>query len=429
MALTTVTPPPDGPGAGWQARLPFFYGWIIVAITFMVGFFNSGQSWVTSVFVIPMQDDLGWSRSAIYGASALRGVTALVSAPFVGGLADRPHGARWLLVFSGLAGCLSVVASSTVQHEWEFLLWFGLVGGLSSVGQGFVLLGATVPKWFVRRRGAAIAWASLAGGASPFAMPLVMTGVIDSVGWRNAWLALGALVFLTTVLPAFLLHRQPEDVGLLPDGGAASGMPGHVAATAEVSLPLWEAVRTRTFWVLAVGIAAGSFCLGGLPASLVPIYVDRGFTPQTAAWAFTLYGTFSMAARFFWGYWAARLHIRTLLLCIAGYGAATAWTMIVLPDEIALVYAPLAGFFVGGYVAYNQAAFAGYFGRAHLGAITGMARPLAILMSSAGPIVLAGTRDLYGDYNLGFALVSLSWVLCGAALLFARPVRRQAAHA
>lgn len=414
---------PAGPAPGWQARLPFYYGWVIVAITFMVGFFNSGQSWVTSVFVIPMQDELGWSRSAIYGASALRGVTALVSAPLVGGLADRPQGARWLLVFSGLAGCLSVVASSTVQHEWEFLLWFGLVGGLSSVGQGFVLLGATVPKWFVRRRGTAIAWASLAGGASPFAMPLVMTWLIDGLGWRSAWLALGALVFLTTVLPAFLLHRQPEDIGLRPDGAGAPGTPTAMASVTEVSLSLRAALHTRTFWVLAFGIAAGSFCLGGLPASLVPIYVDRGFSPQDAAWMFTLYGTFSMAARFFWGYWAARLHIRTLLLCIAAYGAATAWTMIVLPGEIALLYAPLAGFFVGGYVAYNQAAFAGYFGRAHLGAITGVARPLAILASSAGPIVLASIRDAYGDYNLGFAVVSISWLVCGAALLFARPVR------
>jgi len=418
-----MTAPSSAAGPRWQARLPFYYGWVIVAITFLVGFFNSGQSWVTSVFVISMQDELGWSRSAIYGASALRGVTALVSAPLVGGLADRPKGARWLLVFSGLAGCLSVFMSSGVTQEWEFLLWFGLVGGLSSVGQGFVLLGATVPKWFVRRRGTAIAWASLAGGASPFAMPLVMTGFIDGLGWRNAWLALGVLVFLTTVLPAFLLHRQPEDIGLQPDGGTTTGGAANAAAAAEVSLRLGEAVRTRTFWMLAVGIAAGSFCLGGLPASLVPIYVDRGFTPQAAAWTFTLYGAFSMAARFFWGYWAGRLHIRTLLLCIAGYGAATAWTMIVLPGDLTLVYAPLAGFFVGGYIAYNQAAFAGYFGRAHLGAITGVARPLAILVSSAGPIALAGIRDVFGDYNLGFALVSLSWLLCGAALLCARPVR------
>jgi len=414
------------PQAGWQARFPVYYGWVIVAIAFTVGFFNSGQSWVTSVFVLPMQAELGWSRADIFGAVAVRGVTAMISAPLVGGLADRRYGARGLLLFSGVVGTLSVVAAAGVHERWEFLFWFGLVGGLSSVGQGFLLVGATVPKWFVRKRGSALAWASLAGGASAFAMPPVMTAVIAALGWREAWLALAALICVTTVLPAFFLYRQPEDVGLLPDGGP--GDPGNagrahpMARGPAVALTLRQALHTRTFWVLALGLAAGSFCTNGLPASLIPIYTDRGFSAENAALAFTLYGSMSMAARFGWGYLADRLSIRTLLLALAAYGAAVSWTMPVLPGMAALLYAPLVGFCVGGYVSFNQAAWAVYYGRGHLGAITGFARPLTLLSSSAGPLVLAWVYDHFGDYTLGFWAVTASWLLCGAALLFARPV-------
>lgn len=423
-----MTAPPATPDARpWPARFPVYYGWVIVAIAFTVGFFNSGQSWVTSVFVSPMQDELGWSRSAIYGATAVRGVTAMLSAPFVGGLADRRYGARGLLVFSGVVGCISVVAASFVHQEWEFLFWFGLVGGLSSVGQGFLLVGATVPKWFVRKRGSALAWASLAGGASAFVMPPVMTWLIDGVGWRSSWLVLGVVVFLCTVLPAFIIYRQPEDVGLLPDGEPhpTPGAPRRPsAAAAEVHFTLGEAVRTRSFWVLAVGLAAGSFCLNGLPASIIPIYTDRGFSRETAAWAFTLYGSMSTAARFFWGYLADKMHIRRLLLLLAGYGVAFSWTILVLPGVAALLYAPLAGFCIGGYVSFNQAAWPAYYGRTYLGAITGVARPLAIISSSAGPIALAAVYDGTGSYDGGFLLVTLSWAVCFAALWFVRPVRK-----
>ena len=422
-------PPAGGHARPWPARLPLYYGWVIVGVAFLVGFFNSSQSWVISVFAVPMQHELGWSRSAIFGASALRGVTAMLSAPLVGGLADRRHGARALLVFSGLVGCASVVAAGTVQQEWEFVVWFGLVGGLSSVGQGFLLVGATVPKWFVRKRGSALGWASLAGGASPLVMAPAMTALIGGLGWRDAWLALGGLIFLTTVAPAFLLYRQPEDVGLEPDGGPGPASEAASHRPPEVSFTLREASHTRTFWVLAFGLAVGSFSLGGLPASIIPIYTDRGFSAEAAALAFTLYGAMSVAARFFWGYFANRFPIRTVLLGVSAYGAAVSWTILALPGVAVLAYAPLVGFCIGGYVSFNQAAWAEYYGRAHLGAITGAVRPLVIISASSGPIVLASIYDRFGDYTYGFLLVTLSWLACFGALLLARPVAKPAATA
>jgi MFS family permease len=174
-------------------------------------------------------------------------------------------------------------------------------------------------------------------------------------------------------------------------------------------------------------LAVGSFSLGGLPASIIPIYTDRGFSAEAAALAFTLYGAMSVAARFFWGHFANRFAIRTVLLGISAYGAAVSWTILALPGAAALAYAPLVGFCIGGYVSFNQAAWAEYYGRAHLGAITGAVRPLVIISASSGPIVLASIYDRFGDYTYGFLLVTFSWLACFGALLLARPVAKPAA--
>src|SRR4051812_99943 len=202
----------------WQARLPFFYGWVIVGASMVFSFMGAGLFWGASVFVTPMQDDLGWSRTAIYLAFSVRGLTGIVLSPLIGPAADRQGGARNMAIVSGLLASTALILLTGVTEEWQFILLFGVVGGIGNWGQAFHTNNALVPKWFVRKRGIVIGWASMGTAVVGVGLGPLMAFVFARRGWQVALTLLGVASLLLSVLPALLLVRQPEDGGLLPGG-------------------------------------------------------------------------------------------------------------------------------------------------------------------------------------------------------------------
>jgi hypothetical protein len=115
----------------------FFYGWVIVLISFMTTFMSNGTAfWGLQVFVVPIHDDTGWSRAAIMGALSLRWITAAAGGLFLGHLADRRRGPMLLLLAGTLIDGFSMIALRWVDSPWQFLMLFGFFGGIGSVGTG-----------------------------------------------------------------------------------------------------------------------------------------------------------------------------------------------------------------------------------------------------------------------------------------------------
>ncbi|MDE2802419.1 MAG: MFS transporter [Chloroflexota bacterium] len=193
----------------WPARLPFFYGWVIVAITFVMGFITAGAFWATSVIAVPMRDDLGWSLSDIYLGLTMRMLIGAASIFFLGRLADLKHGARVLAIIGSVVATLSLVGVAYVEEQWQFFALYGIVGGFSVAGAGFLLMSAVVPRWFFRKRGRAMAFATMGSGAAAFVLPPLFALVLEAVGWRGTWVFLGVLTGLFTIAPSFLVWRQP----------------------------------------------------------------------------------------------------------------------------------------------------------------------------------------------------------------------------
>jgi MFS family permease len=412
------------PALRWEARLPFFYGWVIVAVGFLNSFMTVAVGWAVGVLALPMVDDLGWSRSAIFGAVTLRAYVGIAVAPFLGRFFDTRRGPRVLTLVAGLAMCASLLPVAYVRQEWQFFVLFGLGGGIASAAQGGQIIGAIVPKWFVRRRGSAMAWASLGSAVSAFVVPPLVQVFIVGFGWRPSWALLASLALLTAAVPAVLLRRQPEDVGLHPDGDASAAVAGERRSGApqpEVSASLSQAVRTPVFYVLAAALAAGSLSNNGLPISLVALYRDKGLSPEMAVAGFSTYGLFSIIGRFFWGYFVGRFHIRWVLIAVALEGLVTTPLFFVLDGPASLVCAALAGLGIGGQIGFAQLVWPVYFGRLHLGAITGVARPATFLVMGSGAGMMALSADLTGSYNAGLWAIIVSWALAAGGLLLARP--------
>jgi cyanate permease len=431
---------PSVDSRAWQLRLPFFYGWIIIAVGFMASAFGVGLTWAAGLLAVPMTAELHWSLSAYFFAVSLRGWLGIGVTPLVGPYLDRPSGARLLTVTGGVLNTIGLALTPLIDREWQFIMLFGILGGVGQAFQGGIWV-AIVPKWFVRRRGVAVAISTVGNSVAAVLLP-PFVAILTGVGsWRLAWLALGILSLLLGTLPALLLRRQPEDLGLLPDGGAKppsamarpEGEPflsGSVtegpALRSVQSVTRAEAVRTNAFWILVVGIGIGSLVNNGIPASFAPIFVDRGFPFEVAAGALAWYGLASGAGKMAWGWVVDRVSVRKTMLIVTAFGAVALSSILVAPQIGPYAYAFLSGAYIGAYFFLSQLVWSEYFGRAHVGSISALGRPLGMLAGASGPFLLAFTRDLTGSYDLGIWLNALSAALCFVALLLVRPVRRPA---
>lgn len=410
----------------WPAKLPFFYGWVIVALSFVMGFITAGAFWATSVIAVPMRDDLGWSLSSIYLGLTMRMLIGAAGIFFLGRIADLKHGARALAIIGGVLATLSLVGVYYVQEQWQFIALYGVVGGFSVAGAGFLILSAVVPRWFLRKRGRAMAFATMGSGAAAFVLPPLLALVLEAAGWRGTWVFLGVLTGLFTIVPSFLVWRQPEDVGLEPDGGIEPVPTGQIVAVQYVrDYTRSEAVRTPLMWVLVFALATASLSPNGVPSTLVPMFIDKGHTTETAALGFSIYGLFSMLARFFWGFLAERCHIRTVIISIGLFSAVSMPLLIFMSGNAALLYAAFAGFGIGGLIGTNSLVWPAYFGRRHLGSIVGVSRPFETAVMASGPLLMAQSFDRTGGYTFGLWAMAVSWLLCAGAMFLARPIRQE----
>jgi cyanate permease len=416
-------------------RPQIFYGWIMVAVAGLGGVFTLGTGlWSIGIFVSPMQDELGWSRTAIFGALTVRALVAGALSPFIGPFFDTRNGPRIMSIVTAIILGTSMMAIRWVQEVWQFYLLFGVLGAVANVSGGTVLVESIVPKWFIRKRGRAVAMASMGGAFGPV-FPAGIQVAILAFGWRDAWLALGAFTLAVLLPLAFLIRTSPEDMGLLPDGdvepeeqlGAVSSASSPQAArrVEEVSLTRGEAFRTPSFWMLVVIFSITSLGVQGFIANWLPYFQDIGFSAKTGALALTVYGAFVLPARFLWGFLAERYSVRYLLMI---QHILTALGVIILLSigniGMLLLFAVFMGLAYGGYIPLQRLIYPIYYGRAHLGAIRGSMRPAITVASAAGPLLIAGLYDIRGSYTLAFTVVMSTWLLAGLMFMFAKPPKR-----
>jgi len=248
MPVTTIT-------SSAQRARRLYYGWVIVAVISMIGVVQAGQFNTTvGVFVKPVTEEFGWSRSMFIGAISLGTLTGGLLAPLSGLLLDR-LGGRWVISLGLLLLGGSLILLSFVNNVWQFYIAM-IVGRAGLQGATTLSLGVVVSKWFVRKRGRAMAVAEVGQRAGSGLVPLFAQAIVSTAGWRTAAWSTGVLTWVLGLLPALLfLRRQPEDLGLNPDGDSDA----EVADVSDMAMEhryedsgitLRDALRTSTFWLL-----------------------------------------------------------------------------------------------------------------------------------------------------------------------------------
>jgi len=403
-------------------RLPFFYGWIILACTCCAGLSRQGGAVATlSIFVSPMTAEFGWSRTALSGAVSLGGLLAAIASPSLGRLLDR-EGARLVLCVAVLTTGLANMALSLTASLPMFYVLF-CVARLNFAGPFDLGIYGAVNSWFIRRRSFASAIASVGQTTGLVVLPMIGSLAMLKGGWPAGWLAIGVTVLVVGFVPAFLLMvRSPEDVGLVPDGARViAGATTQYSGTEPVFTRA-QAVRTKSFWLLSLFTLLAYPVQAGVSLHQAPFLLERGLSAPVAASVVSYFSLMSGVASFGFGVLPKRLGARVklvltgLLLCAgaslyqAVHGAASGY-----------LAASFFGLGVGGLLVMLPIAWADYFGRGNYGAIRGVALTGQVLAQAAGPLLSGVLRDATGGYETSLACFAILSGLSALAAMLATP--------
>ena len=415
--------------------LPFYYGWVIVASTVTVSLSTRTVMAVAtlSVFVVPMTEDLGWSRGLFSGAVSLGGLCAVLISPLVGKWLDR-YGSGLLLSAASVSTGILAIGLSLVGNPAAFYSLY-VPGRMIFSGPLELGIPTAISNWFIRRRPLGLAADSVAKGAGLAMIPLVAQFIITGWDWRTAWLTLGILTFALGVIPPVLfMARRPEDMALEPDPAPnETRQPTSAAPESESPSPtgftesnftVRQAFRTRALWLLAAFTAAVFMVQAGVSLHQVAHYINQGLAGPSAALTASTFALSQIFSSVFWAAMGRRVPVR-FLLSAAAFVLATAvlGTSVSATLPTALMAAAGVGFGVGGLHLLVRLAWADYYGREHLGTIRGFTMSAQIGGQAVGPVLAGFMFDATGSYQIALLVFTGAASLAGIMVLFATPPR------
>ncbi len=376
----------------------------------MTGAFSTGLGTINfGLFIKPMGDQLGIGRASFGWALTARLMVGAAASPVVGRLIDR-FGSRVLLAAAAAITGAALFGLAQITQAWQLVMLFSVTGIVGLGGPAALATTVPVAKWFVRRRGRAIGllFMGIPVGGIIF-LPLTQF-LLDSVGWRSAWMilaALGAGIIIPVSL--LLVRRQPEDMGLLPDGASpltdAPAFESQEKQTSvsspleEDSWTLGEAVRSFTYWRLVFVFGLGMLAVSSVGLHRIPDFMDRGLDPRLVALATALDTVALGVTTFVLGFVVERVPVR--FIAVLAYGSfATATFLTIIADSHLMLFLAMGTFGVGagGQMLTQNYLWASYFGRQHLGSIRGAVLPVTLLIGGFGAPLAGYVRDSVGSY-------------------------------
>ena len=404
-----------------------FYGWYVVT-----GLLVSGVGAGTlspfgfSPFVRPISEAFGWKRGFVASGISVRLITGALFSTIVGRIVDR-HGARVIMLAAGCLGATCMLLMAGVTQPWQYLTLFAIAGGVTAAGAGELIVGTVIPKWFIVRRGWALAFATMGSVIVGVVFTPIIANHIATYGWQGGWILVAAIMFATIIPASLVMRRKPEDLGLSPDGNThdRSDISMESLGMTSDSEVMWkpnQAVRTPVFWLMLLGFNLSGLAITGIVVHELSYLTELGYLPRVAALVVSVHAFSGICGRFVWGYLVDRWPVR-FCLATTYLGAGLATVLLIHADVtwIAFLFAIIYGLNIGGSDLLNDSAWSNYYGRAFLGSIRGVVLPFQVISRAAGPVMSGLLYDYTGSYTTSLVIFVGTFALGGLLFSVLRP--------
>ena len=404
-----------------------FYGWRIAGAACGIQFMQAALlTQAFGAYVAVLSEERGWSKTALSGAAALQSVEAAVLGPALGWMMDR-FGPQNMIRIGMLVFGIGFLALSQIESLTGFYICAVLMAIGASLGGYFPLTVALI-QWFERYRARALSLISLGLALGGVMVPVVAWSMLQ-FGWRATAFASGVIVIAVGLPLASVIRRRPQDHGETVDGlpPAPEPVAGEtpVNPSSQLEFTARQALRTRAFWLLALGHAFALLVVTAVNVhAITHMKEGLGYTVPEAALVITLMtvGQFvgvllaaTIGDRFQKRYVAA--------LCMLAHALGLLLLTHATHPAQVVAFALLHGTAWGLRGPFMQAIRADYFGRNAIGTILGLSAVIIALGQVAGPMVAGVLADLTGNYRTGFTVLALA-AGCGSVffVLAKRPL-------
>ncbi|MGE4240063.1 MFS transporter [Ramlibacter sp.] len=412
-------------------RLPFFYGWIVVAVVFVTMAICVNARTAFSLLFPSMLDEFGWERGVTAGAFSFGFVVSGVLSPLLGRLMDR-RGPRVVMEIGVVATAAGLLLATFATEAWHIYLTLGMLVGAGTTFTGYTGQALFLPNWFARRRGLAMGLAFAGVGVGSIVMLPALQALVERSGWRAACTLLGVVALVVLVPLNLLLRRRPQDIGLAPDGDSASSAATQARrvnvvdpAWAAVDWTLGRAMRTARFWWIAVAYFGALFVWYAVQVHQTKYLIEAGFDAHQAAWALGAVSLAGVPGGIALGWLSDRIG-REIVWAIGCFGFALTYVaLLALPTfpALPLLYAMVIAQGALGYglTSVIGAIPAEIFEGKNYGPIFGTLMLAALAGGAMGPWFTGVVHDRTGSYALAF-WVAIGWAAMSAfAIWRARP--------
>ncbi|MDP2729045.1 MAG: MFS transporter [Dehalococcoidales bacterium] len=411
----------------YQIKDRIFYGWVVVWACFVVFAIFMGTSSSFGVFFKELASEFNLSRTTT--SAIFSGYMVLGSAfPVLGGWALDRFGPKVIVLIMGGVTGLALILISRTTAAWQLFLTFSLLLSMGSRAS-YTIVMSTASRWFNRQRGLAvgIVGAGQALGTVIFA-PLAAY-IISSFDWRIAYIVMGVIAIVFIMPMSLVLKKDPDEIGTFPDGVKSEPVDSQFSSRAPVhgisqstSLSMFQALRTRSFWLFNLLWLSSAFSLFLLLTHVVPHITDMGFSSIQAATFLSLNGIAAMAGGIIMGTVSDRVgKKRTAVICSllsVGFVLSLVWA-----DKLWVLYlvAVVLGFAQGGEGIATTALIADTFGVANIGKIMGTLSVSWGIGAGLGPVSGGLIYDKIGDYALAFMIMAVMTLVRALFIILIRP--------
>ena len=396
------------------------YAWVVAAVTFVVLLITSGVRATPGLFMVPLEGEFGWSRAIISASIAVNIALFGLIGPFAASVMDR-WGLR-RVVLGALALLAGAVAASTrMQAEWHFLLFWGVLVGAGTGVTAMVLAAVVATRWFDQRRGVVLGALSAANATGQLVFLPMLASVVEARGWRSAAMIVASAAVVVFAIVWLFMRDRPADLGLRPYGRAADAPAPPTSPPLAPIAALTQAARTRAFWILAgTFFVCGASTNGLIGTHLISACHDVGIPAVRSAQLLALMGIFDILGTTASGWLTDRYSARHLLF---GYYSLRGLSLLFLPATLVDGGASL-GLFAVFYgldwiatVPPTVKLTTEAFGRENTGVVYGWIGASHQLGASLAAFGAGAIRTELGEYRWAFLIAGTLCLVAGASFL------------